>query len=251
MLSAKHKKYFKNQDVFYTCNNKQRGVARNLHLLRPRNNWILFKAHLSAEIFADISRRAIKPRLYNTKEKKTVIRHSVRRQPFSAVLQIMYRTFPIRASADRENTAHLPTERIRQKQRCRKWFSAACGIKSFNSLSWRSGFGGIKGEKERFVFERFFVGTERRKPFFALFAYLYGKKRQNVTRKSFVLQKIHKTHASTGKNNGAVRNLRLLQPRNNWILFTARLFYLHSSVLFHAECTNKDHPKRRKIKRGQ
>ena len=27
-----------------------------------------------------------------------------------------------------------------------------------------------------------------------------------------ILQKIHKTHASTGKNNGAVRNLRLLQP---------------------------------------
>ena len=87
---------------------------------------------------------------------------------FSAVLQIMYRTFPIRAYADRENTAQLPTERIRQKQRCRKRFSAACGIKSFNSLSWRSGFGGIKGEKERFVFERFFVGTERRKPLFAL-----------------------------------------------------------------------------------
>ena len=99
---------------------------------------------------------------------KTVIRHSVRRQPFSAVLQIMYRTFPIRAYADRENTALLPTERIRQKQRCRKRFSVACGIKSFNSLSWRSGFGGIKGEKERFVFERFFVGTERRKPLFAL-----------------------------------------------------------------------------------
>ena len=29
-------------------------------------------------------------------------------------------------------------------------------------------WGGIKGEKERFVFERFFVGTERRKPLFAL-----------------------------------------------------------------------------------
>ena len=66
---------------------------------------------------------------------KTVIRHSVRRQPFSAVLQIMYRTFPIRAYADRENAALLPTERIRQKQRCRKRFSVACGIKSFNSLS--------------------------------------------------------------------------------------------------------------------
>lgn len=54
---------------------------------------------------------------------------------FSAIIKIMYRTFPIRASADRENTALLPTERIRQKQRCRKRFSVACGIKSFNSLS--------------------------------------------------------------------------------------------------------------------
>ena len=128
---------------------------------------------LYPEIFADISRRAIKPRLYNIKEKKTVIRHSFRRQPFSAVLQIMYRTFPIRAYADRENTVRLPTERIRQKQRCRKRFSAACDIKSFNSLSCRRGFGGIKGEKERFVFERFFVGTERRKPFFSL-SHIYG-----------------------------------------------------------------------------
>ena len=40
----------------------------------------------------------------------------------------------------------------------------------------------------------------------------YGKKRQNVTEFLFILQKIHKTHTSTGKNNGAARNLRLLQP---------------------------------------
>ena len=52
-------------------------------------------------------------------------------------------------------------------------------------------------------------------------------------------------------NNGAVRNLRLLQPHYNWIIFTARLFSLHSWVLFYAECTNKDRPKRRMIKRGQ
>ena len=90
---------------------------------------------LYPEIFADISRRAIKPRLYNTKEKKRLSDILLGGSLFSAVLQIMYRTFPIRASADRENTALLPTERIRQKQRCRKRFSAACGIKSFNSLS--------------------------------------------------------------------------------------------------------------------
>ena len=127
----------------------------------------------------------------------------------------MYRTFPIRAYADRENTALLPTERIRQKQRAENGFRLPAALNLSTACHDGVGLGGIKGEKERFVFERFFVGTERRKPFFALFAYLYGKKRQNVTRKSFVLQKIHKTHASTGKNNGAVRNLRLLQPRNN------------------------------------
>ena len=90
---------------------------------------------LYPEIFADISRRAIKPRLYNTKEKKRLSDILFGGSLFSAVLQIMYRTFPIRASADRENAALLPTERIRQKQRCRKRFSAACGSKSFNSLS--------------------------------------------------------------------------------------------------------------------
>ena len=147
-----------------------------------------------------------------TKEKKTVIRHSVRRQPFSAVLQIMHRTFPIRAYADRENTALLPTERIRQKQRCRKRFSVACGIKSFNSLSWRSGFGGHKRRKGEICFWKIFCRNRASETAFCSFAYLYGKKRQNVTEFLFILQKIHKTHTSTGKNNGAARNLRLLQP---------------------------------------
>ena len=200
MLSAKHKKYFKNQDVFYTCNNKQRGVARNLHLLRPRNNWILFKAHLSAEIFADISRRAIKPRLYNTKEKKTVIRYSVR-QPFFGCPANYVPHFPdtricrprkYSASADRENTA---------KTACRKRFSVACGIKSFNSLSWRSGFGGHKRRKGEICFWKIFCRNRASETVFCSFAYLYGKKRQNVTRKSFVLQKIHKTHTTNGKKS--------------------------------------------------
>ena len=103
-----------------------------------------------------------------TKEKKTVIRHSVRWQPFSAVLQIMYRTFPIRASADRENTALLPTERIRQKQRAENGFRLPAALNLSTACHDGVGLGGIKGEKERFVFERFFVGTERRKPLFAL-----------------------------------------------------------------------------------
>ena len=115
---------------------------------------------------------------------------------FSAVLQIMYRTFPIRAYADRENAALLPTERIRQKQRCRKRFSVACGIKSFNRLSWQSGFGGHKRRKGEICFWKIFCRNRASETAFCSFAYLYGKKRQNVTKKPFVLQKIHKTHAS-------------------------------------------------------
>lgn len=98
---------------------------------------------------------------------KTVIRHSVR-QPFSAVLQIMYRTFPIRASADRENTVLLPTERIRQSSDVENGFRLPAALNLSTACHDGVGLGGIKGEKERFVFERFFVGTERRKPFFAL-----------------------------------------------------------------------------------
>ena len=80
----------------------------------------------------------------------------------------MYRTFPIRASADRENTALLPTERIRQKQRAENGFRLPATLNLSTACHDGVGLGGIKGEKERFVFERFFVGTERRKPFFAL-----------------------------------------------------------------------------------
>ena len=128
-----------------------------------------------------------------TKEKKRLSDILLGGSLFSAVLQIMYRTFPIRASADRENTALLPTERIQQKQRCRKRFSAACGIKSFNSLSWRSGFGGMQEERKgEICFWKIFCRNRASETVFCSFAYLYGKKRQNVTKKSFVLQKIHK-----------------------------------------------------------
>ena len=34
-----------------------------------------------------------------------------------------------------------------------------------------------------------------------------------MTKKLFILQKIHKLRASTGKNNGAVRNLRFYSSR--------------------------------------
>jgi len=80
----------------------------------------------------------------------------------------MYRTFPIRAYADRENTELLPTERIRQKQRAENGFRLPAALNLSTACHDGVGLGGIKGEKERFVFERFFVGTERRKPFFAL-----------------------------------------------------------------------------------
>ena len=122
---------------------------------------------LSSEIFADILRRAIKPRLYNTKEKKR-LSDILFGSLFSAVLQIMYRTFPIRAYADRENTELLPTERIRQKQRAENGFRLPAALNLSTACHDGVGLGGIKGEKERFVFERFFVGTERRKPLFAL-----------------------------------------------------------------------------------
>lgn len=122
-------------------------------------------------------RREITPPLYGSlnaligsyKREKTVIRHSVRRQPFSAVLQIMYRTFPIRASADRENTAQLPTERIRQSSDAENGFRLPAALNLSTACHDGVGLGECKKrEKERFVFERFFVGTERRKPLFAL-----------------------------------------------------------------------------------
>ena len=143
------------------------------------------------EIFADISRRAIKPRLYNTKEKKTVIRYSVR-QPFFGCPANYVPHFPDTRVCRPRKSALLPTERIRQKQRCRKRFSAACGIKSFNSLSWRSGFGGHKRRKGEICFWKIFCRNRASETVFCSFAYLYGKKRQNVTKKLFILQKIHK-----------------------------------------------------------
>lgn len=103
-----------------------------------------------------------------TKEKKRLSDILLGGSLFSAIIKIMYRTFPIRASADRENTALLPTERIRQKQRAENGFRLPAALNLSTACHDGVGLGGIKGEKERFVFERFFVGTERRKPLFAL-----------------------------------------------------------------------------------
>ena len=73
--------------------------------------------------------------------------------------------------------AHLPTEKIQRFCRQREYGKNSDAENGFRlpaalnrSTACHDGvsLGGIKGEKERFVFERFFVGTERRKPFFAL-----------------------------------------------------------------------------------
>ena len=71
----------------------------------------------------------------------------------------------------------MPTEKMQRFCRQRKYgknsdaengFRLPAALNLSTDCHDRVGLGGIKGEKERFVFERFFVGTERRKPFFAL-----------------------------------------------------------------------------------
>lgn len=73
--------------------------------------------------------------------------------------------------------AHLPTEKIQRFCRQREYgknsdvengFRLPATLNLSTACHDGVGLGGIKGEKERFVFERFFVGTERRKPLFAL-----------------------------------------------------------------------------------
>ena len=73
--------------------------------------------------------------------------------------------------------AHLPTEKIQRFCRQREYgknsdvengFRLPAALNLSTACHDGVGLGGIKGEKERFVFERFFVGTERRKPLFAL-----------------------------------------------------------------------------------
>ena len=71
----------------------------------------------------------------------------------------------------------MPTEKIRRNCRQREYgknsdvengFRLPAALNLSTACHDGVGLGGIKGEKERFVFERFFVGTERRKPLFAL-----------------------------------------------------------------------------------
>ena len=71
----------------------------------------------------------------------------------------------------------MPTEKIQRLCRQREYgknsdvengFRLPAALNLSTACHDGVGWGGIKGEKERFVFERFFVGTERRKPLFAL-----------------------------------------------------------------------------------
>ena len=112
--------------------------------------------------------RAITPPLYNTKRKNgyptfcsaaTFFGCPANYVPHFPATRVC-RPRKYGASADRENTA---------KTAMPKTFFGCLRQQIFRQpvmTEWV--WGGIKGEKERFVFERFFVGTERRKPFFAL-----------------------------------------------------------------------------------
>ena len=144
--------------------------------------------------------RAITPPLYNTKRKNgyptfcsaaTFFGCPANYVPHFPDTRVC-RPRKYRASADRENTA---------KTACRKRFSVACGIKSFNSLSWRSGFGGHKRRKGEICFWKIFCRNRASETAFCSFAYLYGKKRQNVTKKPFVLQKVYRAHTTNGKKS--------------------------------------------------
>jgi len=80
--------------------------------------------------------------------------------------------------------ARMPTEKMQRFCRQREYGKNSDVENSFRwpaalNLSTAChngvGLGGIKGEKERFVFERFFVGTEHRKPLFPVCIYIRQK----------------------------------------------------------------------------
>ena len=108
---------------------------------------------------------------------------------------------------------------------------------------------GHKRRKGEICFWKIFCRNRASKTVFFPFAYI-RLKIAKCDKKIVCFTKNSQSEYSNRQNNGAVRTLRLLQPHYNWIIFTARLFSLHSSVLFRAECTNKDRQKRRMIKRG-
>ncbi len=112
--------------------------------------------------------RAITPPLYNTKRKNgyptfcsaaTFFGCPANYVPHFPDTRVC-RPRKCGASADRENTAKTAMSKTVFGWPAALNLSTAC----HDGVGW----GGIKGEKERFVFERFFVGTERRKPLFDL-----------------------------------------------------------------------------------
>ena len=83
----------------------------------------------------------------------------------------------------------MPTEKIRRFCRQREYgknsdaengFRLPAALNLSTACHDGVGWGGIKGEKERFVFERFFVGTERRKPLFALLLIYTAKRDKKI-----------------------------------------------------------------------
>ena len=85
--------------------------------------------------------------------------------------------------------ARMPTEKIRRNCRQREYgknsdvengFRLPAALNLSTACHDGVGLGGIKGEKERFVFERFFVGTERRKPLFALLLIYTAKRDKKI-----------------------------------------------------------------------
>ena len=112
--------------------------------------------------------RAITPPLYNTKRKNGY-------PTFCSAAAFFRLSCKLCTALSRY--ARMPTEKIRRFCRQREYgknsdaenvFRLPAALNLSTACHDGVGLGGIKGEKERFVFERFFVGTERRKPLFAL-----------------------------------------------------------------------------------
>ena len=113
--------------------------------------------------------RAITPPLYNTKRKNGY-------PTFCSAAAFFRLSCKLCTALSRY--ARMPTEKIRRFCRQREYGKNSDAENVFRlpaaanlSTACHDGVGlgeCKKREKERFVFERFFVGTERRKPFFAL-----------------------------------------------------------------------------------
>ena len=98
----------------------------------------------------------------------------------------------------------MPTEKIQRFCRQREYgknsdvengFRLPAALNLSTACHDGVGLGGHKRRKGEICFWKIFCRNRASETVFCSFAYLYGKKRQNVTKKLFILQKIHKTHA--------------------------------------------------------